>query len=140
MCFLGEGLNGTCEHKEYKEIIEYVHKINLKAALYSGRNTVIEEWMKIFDYIKLGSYKEEQGPIYNKKTNQRLYKKQNKNIMISQIYFGIKKVNRQITVYMLYCKKEIRSKGLVQTLYSFVLAFFLNDCIKKDYLSSRTHM
>lgn len=75
VCFLGEGLNGTCEHKEYKEIIEYVHKINLKAALYSGRNTVIEEWMKIFDYIKLGSYKEEQGPIYNKKTNQRLYKK-----------------------------------------------------------------
>lgn len=60
--------------------------------------------------------------------------------MISQIYFGIKKVNRQITVYMLYCNKEIRSKGLVQTLYSFVLAFFLNDCIKKDCLSSRTHM
>ena len=45
--------------------------------------------------------------------------------MILQIYFGIKKVNRQITVYMLYCNKEIRSKGLVQTLYSFVLAFFL---------------
>ncbi len=61
--------------KNYINIYKYVHKINLKAALYSGRNTVIEEWMKIFDYIKLGSYKEEQGPIYNKKTNQRLYKK-----------------------------------------------------------------
>ena len=41
----------------------------------SGRDTVIEEWMREFDYIKIGAYKERLGPLYSKSTNQRLYKK-----------------------------------------------------------------
>lgn len=31
--------------------------------------------MYCFDYVKLGSYQETRGSLYNKNTNQRLYKK-----------------------------------------------------------------
>lgn len=75
VCFLGEGKNTEEEHKEYERIVSYIHKKNLKAGLYSGRDIKIEKWMMIFDYIKLGSYQKSKGSLYNKNTNQRLYKK-----------------------------------------------------------------
>lgn len=48
---------------------------NLKVAWYSGRQELspqIDLWN--FDYIKLGPYKEECGPLDKKTTNQRFYK------------------------------------------------------------------
>lgn len=48
---------------------------NLKVSWYSGRQELsgsIE--LKNFDYIKLGPYKEECGPLSSKTTNQRFYK------------------------------------------------------------------
>ena len=81
VCFLGEGLCGDYEKQEFKKFCDIAHNRNLKTCLYCGRDTVIEEWMYCFDYIKLGSYKKELGAIDNPATNQRMFKKQN-NIYI----------------------------------------------------------
>lgn len=75
VCFMGEGTESQKEHEEFNRYNKYLHSIGLKTALYSGRNCNIEEWMKSFDYIKLGEYKEEYGPLTENTTNQRLYKK-----------------------------------------------------------------
>lgn len=75
ICFMGEG---NCTAETRNEMVQYtsiVHKRGYKCCLYSGRDTVIEEWMQVFDYIKIGAYKEKLGPLYSNTTNQRLYKK-----------------------------------------------------------------
>lgn len=75
VCFMGEG---ECSDRSQKELIGYVRKIHsekLLSCLYSGRNCKIESWMKEFDYIKIGSYKEELGPLSERTTNQKLYMK-----------------------------------------------------------------
>ena len=50
--------------KEYK----------LKVAWYSGRDVIPYMSFENFDYIKIGSYKKELGPLTSKTTNQRMYK------------------------------------------------------------------
>lgn len=71
-CFMGEG----------KSLLDILHAAGhikkswgLKVALYSGREDVPEDsvW-HILDYVKIGPYKEEFGPLNKKTTNQRLYK------------------------------------------------------------------
>jgi anaerobic ribonucleoside-triphosphate reductase activating protein len=50
---------------------------NLKVAWYSGRqelNDSVAKQLRWFDYIKLGPYIEEFGPLNSKTTNQRFYK------------------------------------------------------------------
>lgn len=50
---------------------------NLKTAWYTGLEKLPEGWIFpfiAFDYIKLGPYIEELGPLNNPNTNQRLYK------------------------------------------------------------------
>jgi anaerobic ribonucleoside-triphosphate reductase activating protein len=48
---------------------------NIKIAWYSGRQELSKDIdLKNFDYIKLGPYIEEYGPLNSKTTNQRLYK------------------------------------------------------------------
>lgn len=44
-----------------------------KVALYSGRTAVEPEYDKYFDFIKVGPYIEEYGPLNKETTNQRLY-------------------------------------------------------------------
>ena len=71
--FMGEG---NCNDEERKELLMYsdiAHKKGLKSCLYSGRDTDIEEWMNVFDYIKVGSYTPEFGGLDSPKTNQRMY-------------------------------------------------------------------
>lgn len=49
---------------------------NLKTAWYSGRDSfpyLFSEFKVMFDYIKIGSYKEEFGPLDSPKTNQKMY-------------------------------------------------------------------
>lgn len=69
--FLGEGNN-------QKELINTAalisDKFRKKIALYSGREEVEDIIYKIFDYVKIGPYKEEFGPLNKLSTNQRLYK------------------------------------------------------------------
>ena len=87
VCFLGEGREDENSRKEFREYCNIIHKDNIKTALYSGRNCKIEKWMTIFDYIKIGSYNKELGTLYSKNTNQRLYKKVNKNKYENITYF-----------------------------------------------------
>ena len=57
---------------------------NLKTAWYSGRqelNKTVGLQLCWFDYIKLGPYIEEFGPLNSKTTNQRFYKVNDKELV-----------------------------------------------------------
>lgn len=57
---------------------------NLKVAWYSGRQEladIVSKHLLWFDYIKLGPYKEEFGPLNSKTTNQRFYKINGKELV-----------------------------------------------------------
>lgn len=45
----------------------------LELALYSGRTAVEKEITEMFDYVKIGPYIAERGPLNERTTNQRLY-------------------------------------------------------------------
>ena len=78
VCFMGEGndvegIIALALHIKFK----YLDKI--KTALYFGGEEFYPTDYKLdsqlaFDYIKVGPYKEECGPINKETTNQRLYK------------------------------------------------------------------
>ena len=75
ICFLGEG-NNTCEeHEEFENMVAYARLQGLKTCLYCGRDTVIESWMEIFDYIKLGGFQKNRGGLDSPTTNQRMFEK-----------------------------------------------------------------
>ena len=69
VCFMG----GDAEPTEVNELSKWIHEHyanNIKTAWYSGR----DEWPTFtpdFDYVKIGSYKEECGPLNSKTTNQK---------------------------------------------------------------------
>lgn len=75
VCFLGEGETGEAERKELVDLADKAHRLGLKCCPYSGRDTVIEDWMHVFDYVKIGSYRKDRGPIISPNTNQRMYEK-----------------------------------------------------------------
>ena len=66
--FLGEGKyigslkNAACRARNH----------GLKTALYSGREEIEEDLMRCFDYVKLGEYRRDRGPLNKRTTNQRL--------------------------------------------------------------------
>ena len=69
--FLGEGNDRAA----LEGIASYIkEKYGLKLALYSGRNAVEPQFYDLFDYIKVGPYIAEFGPLNSETTNQRLYK------------------------------------------------------------------
>ena len=70
--FLGEGrdpeaLLGLAAH------IRAAHP-RMEIALYSGREEVEPEIWDAFDYVKVGPYRPECGPLNERTTNQRLYR------------------------------------------------------------------
>ena len=57
---------------------------NLKVAWYSGRQEladIVAKHLLWFDYIKLGPYKEEFGPLNSRTTNQKFYKVNGKELV-----------------------------------------------------------
>lgn len=50
-----------------------VRQKGLKTAIYSGSKSLDRDYDMFFDYIKVGPYIEEFGPLNKKTTNQRLY-------------------------------------------------------------------
>ena len=82
--FMGEGK----DEEHLFHLIDLIHSLNndalfsslvlngrkLKIGLYTGSNHVSEFLWENLDYIKLGPYIEELGPLNNPTTNQRLYK------------------------------------------------------------------
>ena len=75
ICFMGEGKGEEADHAEMCEYVSIIHRVSMKAALYCGRDTIIESWMQRFDYVKLGKYYPDKGPLTHRTTNQKLYMK-----------------------------------------------------------------
>ena len=74
ICFMGEGNDPKALH----ELILFVKENfkGLKIGLYSGRENVDDDfYWENLDYLKIGPYIEEYGPLNSETTNQRLYKK-----------------------------------------------------------------
>lgn len=73
ICFMG----GDSDPKWINILAEFV-KTNIskwKVAWYSGRQELSKDInLKWFDFVKLGPYIEELGPLNSKTTNQRFYK------------------------------------------------------------------
>jgi anaerobic ribonucleoside-triphosphate reductase activating protein len=69
--FLGEGR----DPEALLDLASHVRSKGLLAAVYSGREEVEEIFWDYFDYIKLGPYRPECGPLNSPTTNQRLYRR-----------------------------------------------------------------
>lgn len=69
--FLGEGR----DPETLLDLASHVRSKGLLAAVYSGREEVEEIFWDYFDYIKLGPYRPECGPLNSPTTNQRLYRR-----------------------------------------------------------------
>lgn len=71
VCFMG----GDKEPWEVQRLAQFVKERGLKVAWYSGKKDLHEDiYMANFDYVKLGPYMEELGPLNSKTTNQVMYK------------------------------------------------------------------
>lgn len=72
VCFMGEG-NDPEALKKLAFGIHLRSDYPYKVALYSGRDSVEEDYDRYFDYIKVGPYIANLGPLNKETTNQRLY-------------------------------------------------------------------
>lgn len=73
-------MGGDADHKEINGLAFYIKSIyeGLKVCWYSGREELDSDInVDNFDYIKLGPYKEECGPLNSRSTNQKFYKIEN---------------------------------------------------------------
>ena len=67
--FMGEGN----DIQDILDLAVHVHLKGLKVGIYCGTFDVDERFWNVFDYLKLGEYIEELGPLNKETTNQRLY-------------------------------------------------------------------
>lgn len=69
-------MGGDAEPKRINDLASFImHHYSLKVAWYSGRQELSKDIdLGNFDYIKLGPYKEEFGPLNSRTTNQRFYR------------------------------------------------------------------
>lgn len=72
VCFMG----GDSEPDQVNFWANYIkEKYGLKVAWYSGRQELSKDIdLMNFDYIKLGPYDEDKGPLNKRTTNQKFYK------------------------------------------------------------------
>ncbi len=68
--FLGEGNDLASLIKLSKHIKD---KYNIETAIYSGRDAVEDELFDAFDFVKIGSYQADKGPLSKETTNQKLF-------------------------------------------------------------------
>ena len=68
--FLGEGR----DPEALLALASHVRSRGLAVALYSGREDVEDALWAAFDYVKLGPYRADCGPLNAPTTNQRLYR------------------------------------------------------------------
>jgi anaerobic ribonucleoside-triphosphate reductase activating protein len=70
VCFMG----GDRQPKEVALLARQIHQnTHLKVAWYSG-NDIMPKYANLFDYVKVGGYRENLGGLRARTTNQRLYK------------------------------------------------------------------
>ena len=70
VCFMG----GDADPQYINKLGNFVKKHGLKSAWYSGKQELpIDFGLSNFNFIKLGPYVKELGPLTSKSTNQRFY-------------------------------------------------------------------
>lgn len=76
-------MGGDSEPKRINALASFVtNHYQLKVAWYSGRQELSRDIeLGNFDYIKLGPYTEELGPLSSRTTNQRFYKVNDKELV-----------------------------------------------------------
>lgn len=80
VCIMGGDANPSEVDDIAQDIKEYYPK--LKVAWYSGKQELSKDInLEFFDFIKLGPYIEELGPLNSKTTNQRFYKVENNKLI-----------------------------------------------------------
>ena len=80
VCIMGGDANPSEVDDIAQDIKEYYPK--LKVGWYSGRQELSKDInLEFFDFIKLGPYKEEFGPLNSRTTNQRFYKVNGKELV-----------------------------------------------------------
>lgn len=70
-------MGGDAEPDKVNTLASFItnHYNSIKVAWYSGRQELSKDInLEYFDYIKLGPYMEEFGPLNSRTTNQRMYK------------------------------------------------------------------
>lgn len=78
VCFMG----GDSDLETLIELLLFVKYSNVKTAWYTGRKEIPDDFpLILLDYIKLGPYIKEKGPLNNRNTNQRLYKLYHKDLI-----------------------------------------------------------
>ena len=84
-------MGGDANPSEVDDIAQDIKEYypELKVGWYSGRQELSKEIdLKNFDFVKLGPYIEELGPLNSKNTNQRFYKiEENKLIDITNLFW-----------------------------------------------------
>ena len=87
ICFMG----GDSNPSEVDALAQFIKiYFPIKIAWYSGRQELSKDInLNNFDFIKLGPYIEELGPLNSKTTNQKFYKiEENKLIYITDIFWS----------------------------------------------------
>lgn len=80
VCIMGGDVNPSEVDDIAQDIKGYYPK--LKVAWYSGKQELSKDInLEFFDFIKLGPYIEELGPLNSKTTNQRFYKVENNKLI-----------------------------------------------------------
>lgn len=77
-------MGGDAEPDKVNTLASFItnHYNSIKVAWYSGRQELSNSIdLFSFDYIKLGPYKEEFGPLNSRTTNQRFYKVNGKELV-----------------------------------------------------------
>lgn len=71
VCFMG----GDSDPEEINNLAIKIKSKNLKVGWYSGNSKISDKInIKNFDYIKIGPYLKDKGPLSDKNTNQKMYK------------------------------------------------------------------
>ena len=86
VCFMG----GDSSPKEIDMFARCIKDLyDIKVAWYSGKQELSKDInLKWFDFVKLGPYIEELGPLNSKTTNQRFYKiEKNKLVDITNLFW-----------------------------------------------------
>jgi len=95
VCFMG----GDATPLEIQELCRAV-KVkfpNLLTCWYSGKDRLPKNFdLSVFDYIKIGSYKENYGGLDSRKTNQRFYEVQmTKTIIDDVVMYGLEDITNK---------------------------------------------
>lgn len=80
VCLMG----GDGDPEAVNDLMRHIKEIrNIKTAWYSGRQRLDRSIsLRYFDYVKLGPYVRELGPLDSKNTNQRFYKVINNSLLL----------------------------------------------------------